>query len=124
MDSPFHQSVLDGLQEVRDAITVRRVFGDAYEPDGVTIIPVAHVRGGGGGGGGVGAETDEGSDGSGFGTGFGVTSRPVGAYAVSGGTVEFRPAIDVYGLLKGALVLAGIITICVTTLKRAKYQSG
>ena len=35
-------------------MTVRGVFGDAYELDGVTIIPVARVVGGAGGGGGGG----------------------------------------------------------------------
>lgn len=121
-DSPSDQPVLDGLQRVRDAITVRRVFGDAYEPDGVTIIPVAHVRGGGGGGGGE--NHGEGADGSGFGTGFGINSRPVGAYEVRNGTVEFRPALDISGLLKGAQVLAAIIAVCVTIVMRAKHRWG
>lgn len=35
----------------REAITVRRVFGEPVEQDGVTIVPAAFVRGGGGGGG-------------------------------------------------------------------------
>ena len=111
------QSVLGGLQGVRDAITVGRVFGDAYEPDGVTIIPVARVRGGGGGGGG-----EDQDDGSGFGTGFGISSRAVGAYEVRDGTVTFRPALDVSGLLRGAQVLAGIIAVCVTLVKRAQHR--
>jgi uncharacterized spore protein YtfJ len=45
-------SVLDKLGAVKDAMTVSRVFGESYQVDGVTIVPVATVRGGGGGGGG------------------------------------------------------------------------
>lgn len=41
------------IAEARDVITVKRVFGDPYEKDGVTIIPAATVQGGGGGGGGA-----------------------------------------------------------------------
>ena len=40
------------LNHARDAMTVKRVFGDPYEKDGVTVIPVANVMGGAGGGGG------------------------------------------------------------------------
>lgn len=45
-------SVLDKLGAVKDAMTVSRAFGESYQVDGVTIVPVATVRGGGGGGGG------------------------------------------------------------------------
>ena len=37
------------LNHARDAMTVKRVFGDPYEKDGVTVIPVANVMGGAGG---------------------------------------------------------------------------
>ena len=37
---------------VGDAITVRRVFAEPYERDGVTVIAAATVAGGAGGGGG------------------------------------------------------------------------
>ena len=42
------------MNHARDAMTVKRVFGDSYEKDGVTIIPVANVMGGAGAGGGTG----------------------------------------------------------------------
>jgi uncharacterized spore protein YtfJ len=41
-------AVLDKLGAVKDTMTVSRVFGDSYQVDGVTIVPVATVRGGGG----------------------------------------------------------------------------
>jgi hypothetical protein len=37
------------LNEAKDAITVKRVFADPYEKEGVTFIPAARVGGGGGG---------------------------------------------------------------------------
>ena len=40
------------ITQARDALTVDRVFGQPYERNGVTVFPVATVRGGGGGGGG------------------------------------------------------------------------
>ena len=32
-------SVLDRISEARDVVTVRRVYGDPYQEDGVTVIP-------------------------------------------------------------------------------------
>lgn len=107
-------SVVAQLSETRDALTVRRVFGDAYELDGVTVIPVARTRGGGGGGGGEG--TKEGEDGSGFGTGFGLDVRPVGVYEVREGRIEWKPALDITRLARGGQLLAGLIALCLTAL--------
>ena len=36
------------LEHARDALTVRRVFGDPIEKEGVLIVPVARVMGGAG----------------------------------------------------------------------------
>ena len=36
-------NVQDILAQARDTITVKRVFGDPYERDGMTIIPAACV---------------------------------------------------------------------------------
>ena len=40
---------LQDVLKTADAISVRRVFGEPYEKDGLTVIPVASVAGGGGG---------------------------------------------------------------------------
>ncbi len=37
-------NVQDILAQARDTMTVRRVFGEPYEKDGVTIIPIAKIR--------------------------------------------------------------------------------
>jgi uncharacterized spore protein YtfJ len=39
--------VQETISKARDAITVKRVYGDPYERDGVTVIPAAAVGGGG-----------------------------------------------------------------------------
>ncbi|HEY6531996.1 MAG TPA: spore germination protein GerW family protein [Acidimicrobiales bacterium] len=106
-------AVTDNLRGVRDALTVRRVFGEAYEVDGVTIIPVARVAGGGGGGGGEGTGPDD-QGGNGFGTGFGINANPVGVYEVRDGVVDWKAAVDVNRLAKGGQVLAGIVAVCFT----------
>ena len=48
------------LDQANDAITVRRVFGEPIERDGVTVVPVAVVFGGGGGGTGQGPSGESG----------------------------------------------------------------
>lgn len=106
------ESVFDNLRGTRDALTVKRVFGDSYEVDGVTLIPVAQVAGGAGGGGGEGTDDDEGR-GSGFGSGFGMGARPVGIYEIRDGNVEWKPSVDVNRIAKGGQILGGVIAVCV-----------
>lgn len=89
MSSGRLSSVLDKLDAVKDTLTVGRVFGDAYEVGGTTVIPVASVQGGGGGGGG------EDDTPWGGGVGFNVKVRPVGVYIVNDGQVYWQPALDV-----------------------------
>ena len=108
-------TVLDTMHTTREAMTVRGVFGEAYELDGVTVIPVARVSGGAGGGGGEGTGPDD-EGGRGFGTGFGVAAQPVGVYEVRDGAVEWKPVIDVNRLARGGQVLAGIVAVCVTLI--------
>jgi uncharacterized spore protein YtfJ len=76
------------IERARDVLTVKRVFGDPIERDGVTVIPAAKVRGGGGGGSG------SGPNGEGGGGGFGVSASPAGAYVIKGGSVRWEPALD------------------------------
>jgi uncharacterized spore protein YtfJ len=73
------------LKGAKDSISVRRVFGDPIEHDGVVVIPAARVGGGGGGGG------DSENNGGG---GFGIAGRPAGVYVIKNGQVSWRPAID------------------------------
>ena len=106
------EGIYQSIRGVHDTLSVRRVFGDAYELDGCIVIPVARVVGGGGGGGGEGNR--KGDSGGGFGTGFGLHARPVGVYQVRGGEVVWKPAIDATRLAKGGQALAGLIAVCLT----------
>ena len=96
------------LSEVKDAITVKRVYGDPIEKDGMTVIPVASVRGGG----------------VGSGSGFGVSARPAGVYVIKDGDVVWRPAFDLgrtilWGQLTG---IALILTLRSMSKSRGKTK--
>ena len=95
-------NALETINGARDAITVRRVYGDPYQEEGVTVIPAANVMGGGGGGG------DTLGNGGG---GFGLSARPAGAWVIRDGDVQWRPALDI-----NRLVLAGQIVAIVALL--------
>ncbi len=98
------------VSEAQDAITVKRVFAEPYEKDGLTVIPAAMVGGGGGGGGGHDGEGQEGEGG-----GFGVAARPAGAYVIKDGEVSWRPAVDPNRL---AVVLGLVVVVYLLTRPR------
>ena len=100
--------VADALAQARDAVTVGRVFGEAYEKDGVTIIPAAWVVGGGG----AGTEIDRGDGG-----GFGMMAFPVGAYVIKDGEATWRPAINA-----DLLILASLLTLRTIIKVRARRR--
>jgi len=100
-------SVEELVKGYRDAVTVKRVFGEPYEKNGITLIPAAKVMGGGGGGSG---EAPDGQ-GQGSGTGFGIAAKPAGAYVIRGNEVRWQPAIDVNRLVGGALLIAALAMI-------------
>ena len=91
----------------RDAVTVKRVFGEPYQKNGVTIIPGAKVMGVGGGGSG---ESPDGQ-GQGSGSGFGIAATPAGAYVIRGDEVKWQPAVDVNRILAGVFVLAALAIV-------------
>jgi uncharacterized spore protein YtfJ len=101
------------IDRARDSITVKRVYGDAIQQEGVTVIPAAMVAGGGGGGGGEAPVPQQGEGvgvvgkGSGSGTGFGLRARPVGAFVIREGRVRWVPAVDVNRIIRGGQLLAG-----------------
>ena len=97
------------LSGARDAISVRRVFGDPVEQDGLTIVPVATVRGGGGGGG------DNDANGGG---GFGLAARPVGVYVIRDGEVTWRPAVDTVRIALGWQLVAGLAVLAARSILR------
>lgn len=101
----------------RDAVTVKRVFAEPYEHDGIAVIAAATVAGGAGGGGGHDPKGGEGEGG-----GFGVGARPAGVYVVKDGDVAWRPAVDpnrVVGVL-GTVAITYLITRALVERARAK----
>jgi uncharacterized spore protein YtfJ len=93
------------MTQARDALTVKRVFGEPYERDGVTLIPAAVVRGGAGGGQGEGSEGET-RTGSGAGGGFGLVAKPAGVYVIEGDNVRWQPAVDVNRIVLGGQIVA------------------
>jgi uncharacterized spore protein YtfJ len=91
------------IGQARDVVTVKRVFGDPYERDGITVIPAAIVRGGAGGGEGQ-AQGGDGEKGSGG--GFGMAAKPAGVYIIKDGSVRWRPAVDINRIVLGGQVVA------------------
>jgi uncharacterized spore protein YtfJ len=92
------------ISGARDVVSAKRVYGDPYEKNGLTVIPAATVRGGGGGGGGTG-EAEEGGE-SGAGGGFGLMARPSGAWIIDEGHATWKPAIDVNRIVLGGQIIA------------------
>jgi uncharacterized spore protein YtfJ len=113
------EEVLSSIKGTKDSMSVRRAFGDPYELEGVSVIPVARIAGGAGGGGGEGVD-EEGASGGGFGTGFGMGVVPIGVYEVRGERVEWKPTVDVNRVVKGAQVLAGIMVVCIALVIRSR----
>ena len=112
-------SMQEMLTSAREAITVRRVFGEPYERDGITIIPVASVMGGGGGGSG----RDAGGA-SGDGGGFGVRARPVGAFVIRDGGVRWEPALDLNRIILGGQLLGLAAILLLRGLLRRRERRG
>ena len=105
----------DMIAQARDSLTVKRVFGDPYEKDGVVLVPAAAVRGGAGGG------SDP--EGKGGGSGFGLTARPVGAFVIRQGEVRWQPAIDVNRAILGGQVVAIVALLVIRTIVRARAKA-
>ena len=85
------------IAQARETLGARREYGEPYERNGVTVIPVSSVRGGGGGG------SDREGD---VGGGFGLMARPSGAWVIRGDEVAWRPAVDPGRILLGLELVA------------------
>lgn len=133
----FDPAVLTKAAE--DTFTVRRVFGEAYQRDGVLVVPVARVLGGVGAGAGSGERTgfprwagrraraaaDEttaptGSDAlsghadahgqaGGGGGGYGARVKPLGVYVVDATGAHWQPVVDVNRIVIGMQVAMTVV---------------
>jgi uncharacterized spore protein YtfJ len=105
------------ISSARDMTSARRVYGDPYEKNGITVIPAATVRGGGGGGSG-------GDRGEGEGGGFGLAARPTGAWVVEDDEATWKPAIDVNRIVLGGQVVAVTAILVIGRLLLARSRRG
>ena len=103
----------------REAMSVRRVYGEPFEKDGVTLIAGARVSGGAGGGGGQDQNGQEGEGG-----GFGVQARPTGAYVIKDGQVRWMPAVDVNRVIAmlGSVLMVFFVTRARIVRLRSRAQ--
>jgi uncharacterized spore protein YtfJ len=107
--------VEETIEAGRDSITVKRVYGEPFERNGVTVIPAASVQGGAGGGSG-----DQPDGQTGGGGGFGVRARPVGAYVIRGEQVSWEPAFDLNRAILGGQVVALVGLLVLRSIRRRR----
>ena len=119
------------FEGVRDSIAVKRVYGEPYEKNGVTVIPAATVMGGAGGGEGTvtteapaeGNEAGKPTGPGGFGGGFGISGRPAGAFVVKGDDVRWLPAVDVNRLMFGFQLVLIVFFLVMRSMAKTRAKS-
>lgn len=105
------------IAEAKDVMTVRKVFGEPYQSNGVTVIPAASIRGGVGGGEGEASATTP----AGRGGGMGISARPIGVYEIRGDKVIWVPAIDLTRIIfTGQVVVITALLVLRSALRRRK----
>ena len=102
------------MESLITKLTRQRVFGEPYEKDGATFIPVAAVRAGGG----FGRSPEKGGEAAGG--GGGVSNRPIGMFALKDGDVRWRPAFDLNSVILGSQILAGLALIVYAVTRRPR----
>ena len=117
--SPLGESAESPLLRAQEAMSVTRVFGEPYEKDGVTFIPVARFAGGMGGGGGKNKEEGEST-----GFGFGMGAQPLGAFVIKEGKVRWIPTVDVNRVIMGAQIAGIVMMLVMSRAFRARRRRG
>ena len=116
-----HIDIQEVLGKAQDAISVRRVYGEPYEKEGVTVILAAKIGGTGGGGGGGGDAEDGRAEGSGV--GYGLSARPIGAYVISNGEVRWEPALDLNSLIMRGQIAFIILLFLLRGVLRSRAKA-
>jgi uncharacterized spore protein YtfJ len=102
------------LAQAHDSMTVKRVFGEPIDKNGITIIPAANVRGGAG----VGSGSSIGDSPSGG--RFGLRATPAGVYVIKGETVTWQPALNLNRVILGGQIVAIALLLTIRSLMRAR----
>jgi uncharacterized spore protein YtfJ len=146
------EALLSRIGEVQERATVKTVFGEPYQIDGRTIIPIARVAYGFGFGGGrangsppdaaeaasgtarrepgrrtakaAAGEPAADSGAGGGGGGAGISVRPVAVLEISGAETKFRPIVDVTRLVIAGMLLGAwsVFWITYTARKTAAWR--
>ncbi len=98
------------IDQVKEVVTSRVVFGEPYEKNGVTVIPMAKVSGGG--------ESDDGPGGG----GVGLDARPAGAFVIKDQNVSWLPAVDVNRIILRAQIVAIIALLSWRSVAKARAR--
>jgi uncharacterized spore protein YtfJ len=117
----------DLVKRAQDVLTVRRVFGEPIERDGVTVVPVVRFAAG------AGAGSDDGDQHGGgrsirrggSGGGYGLKAIPAGVFVIRDGAVRWRPAVDVNRVILGGQLVAitALLTLRAYLKLRARRMS-
>jgi hypothetical protein len=104
----------DVLLQLAARLRENQVFGPPVQRDGVTVVPVAHVRAGGGLGGAAHRGPHETNG------GFGFVARPAGAWIIEdSGAVRWQPAFDVTRIaVLGQVTAAAALFLLVASRRR------
>lgn len=102
------------LSGARDAMSVKRVYGDPIERAGMMVIPAAKVVGGGGGGG------DQQNNGGG---GFGLRATPAGAWIIRDGEVDWEPAVDATRIATLGMLVAIVFLWTIRSIAKAQAKA-
>jgi uncharacterized spore protein YtfJ len=105
------EEMLNRIGQIHERATVKTVFGEPYQVNGRTIVPVAKISYGFGFGAGRGpkenGEDDSRGGGAGGGGGGRVSVRPVAVLEMSAAETRVRPIVDVTRLaIAGMLLVA------------------
>jgi hypothetical protein len=103
------------LAQARDVMTVRRVFGEPIDKNGVTIVPVANVMGGAGGGRGPESSADNAT-----GAGYGLRLTPAGVYVIKDGIVTWQPALNLNFVILGGQLVAIVLFLTIRAIVQAR----
>jgi len=102
------------LEQIKELMAGSTVFGEAYEKNGLTLIPAARVWASGGGiNGSAGNETG----------GAGAQARPAGAFVVTGGEAKWLPSIDANRIILGIQVVAIIAILSWRAVAKANARA-
>jgi uncharacterized spore protein YtfJ len=119
------EEILNRMGQVQERASVKTVFGEPYQVNGRTVVPVAKFSYGYGFGGGRGerkpGDAEPGGGGSGVGGGGRVSVRPIAVLEMSGSETTVKPIVDVTRLAIAGMVLVAWNVFWITyTVRRVR----